>query len=281
MARDDITHGMQVLGSDGALIGTVDGIEGNNIKLQRSGSADGNHHFVPVDQVARVDEHVHLSVTGTAARAGWVPVAGAAAGTAAGAATVGATHRDRDSDGKRMGWLPWAIGALVLLGLILALRGCGDDDERAAAVDPAGTAAQTAVVGDAPATDENGAILTRDVEAYLAGTDATPRTFGFNNVFFDTGSSTIRPDDKRELAALAAVLAKRPSLKADVVGVADAQGNSSGNANLAEDRAKAVVAELVNNGVPAGALTARGAGEGNTAGADQESRRVDLIINAR
>lgn len=281
MTRDDITHGMQVLGSDGALIGTVDGIESDSIKLQRSGSADGNHHFVALDQVERVDQHVHLNVTGTAARAGWVPAAGAAA---AGAATGGAAHHPdahRDDDRKGMGWLPWVIGGLILLGLILALRGCGDDDEARATLDQsAATTAGTTTAGAGP-IDEDGAILTRDVEAYLAGNEATPRTFGFNNVFFDTGSAAIRPEDQRELASFAAVLARQPTMKAEIVGLADAQGNAAANAQLAADRANAVMAALVENGVPAAALTARSAGEGNTAGADQGSRRVDLTITAR
>ena len=273
MAREDIAHGMQVLGSDGTLLGNVDGVEGDAIKLQRSGSSDGNHHFVPLDQVDRVDQHVHLSTTAAAVRSGWVPAAGAAGAAAS-------THHTADSDRKGMGWLPWVIGALLLLGLLLALRGCGDDDE-ARVADATATDAQTATVTTTGGTDEDGAILTRDVETYLAGSEATPRTFGFNNVFFDTGSAEIRPDDQQELARLARVLAARPTLKADIVGMADAQGNDVANSKLAMDRAKAVVRLLVANGVPAAALTASGAGEGNASGADQGSRRVDLVINAR
>ena len=136
--------------------------------------------------------------------------------------------------------------------------------------------------GTAPAaTDDSGATLNRDVETYLAGTDPTPRTFGFNNVFFDTGSATIRPDDQQEIAALGKTLAARPGLKADIVGMADAQGNDPANTKLGMDRAKAVMKVLVANGVPASALTVSTKGEANAAGADQSARRVDLVINAR
>jgi outer membrane protein OmpA-like peptidoglycan-associated protein len=279
MTRDDITHGMQVLGSDGGLIGSVDGVESEGIKLQRAAAGDGLHHYVPADFIDHVDQHVHLNVTAATARDRWVAGSGAAAGVGAAGATT-AAHRDDDRDRKGMGWLPWVIGALVLLGLILALRGCDDDDDRVAP-DPAATTAEGLAITSTATLDENGANLKREVETYLAGAEPTPRTFGFNNVFFDTGSSTIRPDDQKELASLAAVLAKRPTLKADVVGLADAQGDSADNAKLAKARADAVVTELVKNGVPAAALTARGAGEGNSAGADQGSRRADLVINAR
>lgn len=266
MVRDDIKHGMQVIGSDGAVVGTVDGMEGDAIKLQRGDSADGNHHFVPISQVERVDEHVHLNVTGTAARAGWVPAAGATARTAATAERAG------------MNWLPWVIGAVVLLGLILALRGCGDRDDVA---EPAATGTDTAAVAGPVVTGQDGTNLNRDVETYLAGTDPTPRTFGFDNVFFDTGSSAIRPDDQQEIAALAKVLAARPGLKADIVGMADAQGNDPANTKLGMARATAVMKLLVANGVPASALTVSSKGEANATGADQGARRVDLVINAR
>ena len=177
-----------------------------------------------------------------------------------------------------MGWLPWIMGALVIVGLILTLRGCGDRED---VVEPAVTATDTAAVTGPAVTDETGATLNRDVETYLAGTDPTPRTFGFDNVFFDTGSAAIRPDDQQEIAALAKVLAARPALKADIVGMADAQGNDPANTKLGMDRAKAVMKLLAANGVPTSALTVSSKGEANAAGADQGARRVDLVINAR
>ena len=52
---------MEVRGADGSHVGTVDGVEGGRIKLTRNDSADGEHHYVSVDSVERVDEHVHLA----------------------------------------------------------------------------------------------------------------------------------------------------------------------------------------------------------------------------
>ena len=52
---------MEVRGADGSHVGTVDGVEGDRIKLTRKDSADGEHHYVPLDSVERVDEHVHLA----------------------------------------------------------------------------------------------------------------------------------------------------------------------------------------------------------------------------
>ena len=61
MDASNIQKHMEVRGSDGSHVGTVDGVEGDKIKLTRNGSPDGEHHYVDLAQVERVDEHVHLS----------------------------------------------------------------------------------------------------------------------------------------------------------------------------------------------------------------------------
>ena len=61
-AEMDIKEHMEVVSRDGAHIGTVDHVEGDGlIKLARSDSADGHHHFIPVDWVDDVDDNVRLS----------------------------------------------------------------------------------------------------------------------------------------------------------------------------------------------------------------------------
>lgn len=53
-----------VLGSRGAQVGTVDQVEGDFIKLKREDSPNGQHHFVPIYWVERVDNRtVYLSRT--------------------------------------------------------------------------------------------------------------------------------------------------------------------------------------------------------------------------
>jgi hypothetical protein len=57
-----IREHMDVLGSDGVHVGTVDRVEGaGKIKLTKTDPvSEGTHHFLPVDWVERVDNHVHL-----------------------------------------------------------------------------------------------------------------------------------------------------------------------------------------------------------------------------
>jgi hypothetical protein len=56
----------EVIGADGAHIGTVDRVEGDRIKLTKSdsgeGSHEGHHHFIPLSLVAEVEgNQVRLS----------------------------------------------------------------------------------------------------------------------------------------------------------------------------------------------------------------------------
>lgn len=52
---------MEVIDKNGQPIGRVDDVDEDQIKVTRSGSPEGQHHFVPLDWIERVDTHVHLS----------------------------------------------------------------------------------------------------------------------------------------------------------------------------------------------------------------------------
>jgi len=61
--KTDIKEHMEVLGSDGQHVGTVDHLEGSSdIKLAKSDpTAGGQHHLIPLAWVDHVDHHVHLN----------------------------------------------------------------------------------------------------------------------------------------------------------------------------------------------------------------------------
>jgi hypothetical protein len=68
-----IREHMEVVGSDGQHVGTVDGVEGGNqIKLTRSDpSAGGEHHFISADLVSEVGDRVRLSRPADEVRRTW------------------------------------------------------------------------------------------------------------------------------------------------------------------------------------------------------------------
>jgi len=58
-----IKEHMEVVGADGRHVGTVDRLEdARQVKLTADDSADGQHHFLAIDLVDRVDDKVHLKV---------------------------------------------------------------------------------------------------------------------------------------------------------------------------------------------------------------------------
>lgn len=62
MDAQKIKEHMEVLGSDGQHVGTVDHLAGSDkIKLTKSDAkSGGQHHFIPVDWVDKVDDKVRL-----------------------------------------------------------------------------------------------------------------------------------------------------------------------------------------------------------------------------
>lgn len=65
----NIREHMPVMCSSGDQIGTVDRIEGNTIKLTKE---QGQHHWIPMDWVKQVDQHVHLNRGGDQVRQAWM-----------------------------------------------------------------------------------------------------------------------------------------------------------------------------------------------------------------
>jgi hypothetical protein len=65
-----VEESMQVVGSDGVAVGTVDRVEGQRIKLASSagfGNHKKHHHYIDMGLVARVEgEKVHLSISADA-----------------------------------------------------------------------------------------------------------------------------------------------------------------------------------------------------------------------
>jgi len=71
--KADIKEHMEVLGSDGQHVGTVDYLEGpSDIKLTKSDpKSGGQHHLIPLAWVDHVDQHVHLNRSSKEAQTQW------------------------------------------------------------------------------------------------------------------------------------------------------------------------------------------------------------------
>ena len=70
--RQQLREHMDVIGADGAHVGTIDAIEGDRIKLTKAdsgmGSHEGHHHYLPLALVAGIEgDRVRLSANGDVA----------------------------------------------------------------------------------------------------------------------------------------------------------------------------------------------------------------------
>ena len=69
----DIKEHMEVLGSDGKHVGTVDCTKGEDKIVLTKGDpkSGGQHHVIPISWVDRIDSHVHLNKSSKDAFAQW------------------------------------------------------------------------------------------------------------------------------------------------------------------------------------------------------------------
>lgn len=104
------------------------------------------------------------------------------------------------------------------------------------------------------------------------------------DILFEVNSTAVRPDLRRDLAAVAANLQRYPENRLDVIGHTDSSGAAAFNQDLSERRAYAVATILRDAGVPGGRLMAYGRGEEQPVASNltpegrAQNRRVELII---
>jgi outer membrane protein OmpA-like peptidoglycan-associated protein len=183
---------------------------------------------------------------------------------------------------KRPKWLTWALVALGAIVLLLLISRCGGREdagsENDAAVPPTAVAPADRAIG-VPIT--RSAETTAALNAYLAGADDAPRTFAFERVTFDTGSSEIRPADQDEIMAVATVLKQHESARIRLYGYADQRGSDPANRELGQARANTVRSALIAAGVDARRIEALSGGESNPVGGETENRRTELVVVQR
>jgi outer membrane protein OmpA-like peptidoglycan-associated protein len=101
---------------------------------------------------------------------------------------------------------------------------------------------------------------------------------------FATGKAALGPGGQGVLDRLAALMKETPEARVEIVGHTDAVGTAASNQALSEARAEAVKRYLIDHGVSAERLTARGEGEDQPAGDNataagrQLNRRIDFRV---
>ena len=108
--------------------------------------------------------------------------------------------------------------------------------------------------------------------------------FVLENIFFDSDKSILKAESVTELNKLLAILNKNASLKIELGGHTDSDGNDDHNMQLSRNRAKAVVDWLIEKGIDKTKLSYKGYGENkprvenDTPQNKALNRRTEVII---
>jgi len=106
-----------------------------------------------------------------------------------------------------------------------------------------------------------------------------------SDVLFKSGSFELLPGARERLAKVSGIVLAYPTLHLQVEGHTDAVGTDEYNQNLSEHRAEAVRDYLVQQGIAANSIGARGFGKtqpiatNETAEGRQQNRRVELVLS--
>lgn len=106
-----------------------------------------------------------------------------------------------------------------------------------------------------------------------------------NNIFYDYGKATLRPESTYELDRIQKVMTDNPTIKVEISGHTDSRGSDDLNNKLSADRAKSVVDYLIKKGIPKDRLVSAGYGKtklliasAKTEDEHQQNRRTEFKI---
>jgi outer membrane protein OmpA-like peptidoglycan-associated protein len=106
-----------------------------------------------------------------------------------------------------------------------------------------------------------------------------------SDVLFDTGKYSLKPGAREKLAKVAGILLAYPALNIEVGGYTDNVGGDAMNQKLSENRAGSVRDYLVQQGVAANSVSAKGFGNtlpvasNDDSAGRQQNRRVELLVS--
>jgi outer membrane protein OmpA-like peptidoglycan-associated protein len=122
------------------------------------------------------------------------------------------------------------------------------------------------------------------VENTPAAKPEPTKTVILKNIFFDFGSANLHLSSESELKQLIALLNENPTVSIQINGHTDNVGSEANNLALSQSRAEAVMDYLIQKGISANRLTAKGFGESqpidtnDTEAGRKRNRRTEFIV---
>ena len=177
-------------------------------------------------------------------------------------------------------WLPVLLGLALATALFFYLRGLGSH-----------TINTVAARENVKLCNGQSLSLLRDSFNYnLANFLATgrntdlPKTFVFDHLNFDSGTTKLTQESKGTVDDLIVVLKACPGSQVELVGHTDSTGDTESNIALSQNRASVVRGMLVSGGVAADRMTTAGYGQdrpiasNDTEEGKARNRRTELVV---
>jgi OmpA-OmpF porin, OOP family len=182
-------------------------------------------------------------------------------------------------------WLPLLLIALGALALLMFLRPrtpsrAGIPESTQAVNVPA----QITLPGGFAMTAPAGSINFNLAQFLADNTQAAPRTFVFDHMSFETGSTQLTAGSAQTLSNLAQILKAYPNAQIQLSGHTDNVGSADANQSLSLNRADAIKAMLVGQGISAERISTQGFGQdrplapNDTEEGRARNRRTELTV---
>jgi outer membrane protein OmpA-like peptidoglycan-associated protein len=175
-------------------------------------------------------------------------------------------------------WLPILAVAIAAIALFFYSRGCNAAKN--------GLAQLKLPNGQTLSVPEGSFNYT--LAQYLANgsNSELPKTFVFDNLNFNSGTTQLTPDSQQTVSDLIVILGAYPNAQVQLVGHTDNTGDAAANQKLSLDRANAV-RDMVVSKVPAARITTAGYGSdkpiasNDTEEGRAKNRRTELVVQQK
>jgi len=126
-----------------------------------------------------------------------------------------------------------------------------------------------------------------NLASYLAGNEATPKTFVFDHLNFQSATTDLTPESTSTVNSLASILKAYPNARVQLAGYTDNTGDPQANRRLSLDRANAVMSMLGAQGVSSDRMHAVGMGSDHPVASNDteegraQNRRLELTVTSK
>jgi outer membrane protein OmpA-like peptidoglycan-associated protein len=181
-------------------------------------------------------------------------------------------------------WLPLLLIALGALALLMLLR----PRTPRAAIEGARNALSTISLPGGVSISVPSGSINYSLAQFLGDNSQTaPKTFVFDHLNFETGSTQLTADSTQTVTNLAQVLKAYPNAQVQLSGHTDNTGAAAANQALSLDRANAIKGMLVNQGVVSDRISTQGFGQdrpiasNDTEDGRARNRRTELTVTSK